>query len=63
VNCDGSCVRVGEMTLTGVQKLGYNVGWGSGSVDKYHVVVSYSTGFKLGLVILGFVKSDHSGNF
>ena len=51
------------MTLTGVQKLSYNVCWGSGSVDEYHVVVSDSTGFKLGLVILGFVKSDYSGNF
>jgi hypothetical protein len=60
---DSACVGVGKVTLAGAQKLLYDVGRGSGSVNEHHVIVGNATLLKLGLVVLGFVQSDDSRYF
>jgi len=63
MHCNGTCVRIGKVILTGTQKLLYNVGWRSGSVHKYHVIMSDASLLKLSLIILGLVQSYDSRNF
>lgn len=63
MHCNGACFRIGKVILAGAQKLLDDVGRRSGTVHKYHVIMSDASLLKLSLIILGLVQSYDSRNF
>lgn len=63
MNSNRTGTRVSEMALTCINKLGDDLCWRSRAVNKYHIVVSNVTAFKLSFIIFRLVESDDSAYF